>query len=57
MAIGTSGTVSPASNFVRSAEYAGARTILINLEAMDPRNPAFKEEILGPAEEIVPRLV
>ncbi len=54
IAIGTSGTVSPASNFVRSADYAGARTILINLEPMEPRNPYFKEEYLGYAEELVP---
>ncbi|MCU0544744.1 MAG: NAD-dependent protein deacylase [Oscillatoriaceae cyanobacterium Prado104] len=54
IAIGTSGTVSPASSFVRSADYAGARTILINLEPMAPKNPYFKEEYLGCAEEIVP---
>jgi NAD-dependent deacetylase len=54
VAIGTSGTVSPAANFVRSAEYVGARTIYINLEPMVPRNPAFKEEYLGRAEEILP---
>ena len=56
IAIGTSGTVSPASYFVRSAEYAGARTILINLTEMKPHNPAFKEQYLGKAEEIVPEL-
>jgi NAD-dependent deacetylase len=56
IAIGTSGTVSPAANFVRSAEYAGAHTVLINLELMEPRHPAFQREILGRAEEIVPRL-
>lgn len=56
IAIGTSGTVSPASNYVRSADYAGARTILINLEPMDPPNPYFHEEYLGLAEEIVPFL-
>ena len=54
IAIGTSGTVSPASSFVRSADYAGARTILINLEPMEPKNPYFKEEYLGYAQEIVP---
>lgn len=54
VAIGTSGTVSPASSFVRSAEYAGARTILINLEPMEPKNPYFKEEYLGYAQELVP---
>jgi NAD-dependent deacetylase len=56
IAIGTSGTVSPVSNYVRSADYAGARTILINLEPMNPRNPYFNEEYLGRAEEIVPLL-
>ncbi|XOF34119.1 MAG: hypothetical protein ACL93V_02125 [Candidatus Electrothrix sp. YB6] len=57
IAIGTSGTVSPASYFVRSAEYAGARTILINLTEMKPNNPAFKEQYLGKAEEIVPDIL
>ncbi len=56
VAVGTSGTVSPASNFVRSAEYAGARTIYVNLEPMIPTNPAFQEVYLGRAEEILPRL-
>ena len=56
IAIGTSGTVSPAANFVRSAHYAGARTILINLEPMVPQNPYFKEEYLGDASEILPLL-
>ncbi len=57
MAIGTSGSVAPASNFVRSAEYAGARTIYINLDPMEPRNPAFKEEYLGKAEELLPAML
>lgn len=57
LAVGTSGTVTPASNFVRGARYAGARTILINLEPMSPRNPEFEEEILGRAEEVLPALV
>lgn len=56
LAIGTSGVVNPAAQFVSSAAYAGARTILINLEAMQPRNPHFQEEILGRAEEILPLL-
>lgn len=56
LAIGTSGSVSPASNFVRSAEYMGARTIYVNLEPMDPPNPAFKEVHLGRAEELLPAL-
>jgi NAD-dependent deacetylase len=56
LAIGTSGTVSPASNYVRSADYAGARTIYINIESLNPRNPYFKEEIIGRAEEILPSI-
>lgn len=56
VAVGTSGTVSPASNFVRAAEYAGARTIYVNLEAMKPNNPAFREIVLGRAEEVLPML-
>lgn len=55
--VGTSGTVAPASNFVSSAKYMGARTILVNLEAMTPKNPAFDEEILGKAEETLPALL
>lgn len=57
IAIGTSGTVTPAANFVRSANYEGARTVLVNLEPMDPPNPYFDDEILGRAEEILPELL
>ncbi|HWZ92443.1 MAG TPA: NAD-dependent deacylase [Polyangiaceae bacterium] len=56
-AVGTSGTVSPASNFVRAAEYAGARTVYVNLEPMRPANPAFQESYLGRAEELLPALL
>jgi NAD-dependent deacetylase len=57
LAVGTSGTVSPASNFVRAAEYAGARTIFANLEPMTPKNPAFREVLLGRSEELLPILL
>ena len=57
IAVGTSGTVTPAANFVRGAKYAGARTVLINLEAMAPRDPGFDEEVPGRAEEVLPALV
>lgn len=57
LAVGTSGTVSPAANFVRSAEYAGARTIFVNLEPLEVPNPAFQETVLGPAESVLPRLL
>lgn len=56
LAVGTSGTVYPASSFVRAAEYAGARTLFVNLEPMIPKNPAFQEVILGRAEEVLPNL-
>ncbi len=56
IAIGTSGSVYPASSFVRSADYAGARTVCINLEPTSPPNPYFKEEYLGKAEERLPAL-
>jgi NAD-dependent deacetylase len=57
LAIGTSGTVEPAASFVRGAEYAGARTVYINMEPMEPPNSYFKESILGKAEEILPTLI
>ncbi|MEM9193643.1 MAG: Sir2 family NAD-dependent protein deacetylase [Myxococcota bacterium] len=56
VAVGTSGTVSPASNYVRGAAYVGARTVFVNLEAMEPKNPAFQETYLGRAEELLPEL-
>jgi NAD-dependent deacetylase len=42
---------------VRSAKYAGAKTILVNLEPMDPPDPSFDQEILGKAEETLPLLL
>lgn len=56
IAIGTSGLVSPAADFVRGADYAGARTIYINLEPLSPPNPYFQEVIIGRAEEILPEI-
>jgi NAD-dependent deacetylase len=53
---GTSGTVWPASNFVREAEFAGARTVYVNLEQMNHPNLYFDETVLGKAEEILPDL-
>jgi len=57
LAIGTSGTVHPAAGYVRSARYAGAYTVLINIEPSSPRNPAFHEEIIGRAEELLAELL
>ena len=55
VAIGTSGTVSPASSFVRSAALNGARRILLNLEIFDDARALFSECHAGPADELVPR--
>lgn len=57
IAVGTSGTVSPACRFVDSAKYMGATTILLNLEPMNPSNRAFDSEIIGPADETLPLLL
>ena len=57
VAVGTSGTVSPASHFVNAAARRQARTILVNREPMAVPNAAFAEEHLGKAEEILPVLL
>lgn len=54
-AIGTSGTVAPASTFADWARHAGVRTIEINLAASS--TSAFIERRLGPASGTVPRWV
>jgi len=54
IAIGTSGVASPAADFVRGTDYAGARTIYINVDPLVPPNSYFHEVILGRAEEILP---
>jgi NAD-dependent deacetylase len=55
VAVGTSGVVWPAANFVLLARSSGARCINVNLEKSG--NPAFHEEILGPAEQILGQLL
>ena len=55
VAIGTSGTVAPASSFVRWAEFAGARRVLLNLEIFDGARELFGECHAGTADELVPR--
>jgi NAD-dependent deacetylase len=55
VAIGTSGTVSPASSFVLWAEYAGARRVLLNLEIDEAAHDHFSETRAGPADELVPQ--
>jgi NAD-dependent deacetylase len=54
VAIGTSGTVYPAAGFVRAASYAGAHTVLLNLEVDDEAREAYAEVHTGPADELVP---
>jgi NAD-dependent deacetylase len=54
VAIGTSGTVMPASSFVRWAAYAGARRLLLNLEIDDDLRDVYSECVTGPADELVP---
>jgi len=56
VAIGTSGTVFPASGFVRWAESNGARRVLLNLEISDDARDEFSECHAGIADELVPRL-
>ncbi len=57
LAVGTSGVVAPASEFVRGAAYNRARTIMVNLTPIETRNPYFAEEYLGRAEEVLPELL
>jgi len=57
IAIGTSGMVWPAANFVRSAQYVGARTVYVNKEEAPLENSLFEEEFIGAAEEILPILL
>ena len=56
LAVGTSGSVAPASWLVSRADMYDARTLIVNLEPLDPPNPAFHREILGRAEVILPDL-
>ena len=54
--VGSSGHVYPAAGLVNIAHQAGARTVLVNLEA--PVNAyAFDEVYLGKAGEILPGLL
>lgn len=56
VSIGTSGAVYPAAGFVQSANFAGARTVEINLEpSLGAR--LFDEGVYGPATEAVPRFL
>ncbi len=54
VAVGTSGVVWPAAGFVLEARSVGAHCINVNVEPSG--NPSFHEELIGPAEQILPRL-
>jgi NAD-dependent deacetylase len=56
MAIGTSGQVYPAANFVAMAAESGAHTVELNL-AQGANNNNFSAHIYGQASEIVPNYV
>ncbi|MEO3386116.1 NAD-dependent deacylase [Mesorhizobium sp. CAU 1741] len=56
IAIGTSGHVYPAAQFVEEARLSGARTIELNLDETENAD-AFDERITGRATETVPALV
>lgn len=55
-AVGTSGTVWPAAAFVGLAAQAGAKTVLVNLDAGEGAGE-FDAVVLGRAEEVLPRLL
>jgi len=57
VSVGTSGLVSPASSFVHIANFAGARTVLVTLNANLKLVSAYQEVYVGPAEEILPALL
>lgn len=54
IAIGTSGNVYPAAGFVQLANAAGAHTVELNLEPTKTGS-SFKEQLHGPASELVPK--
>lgn len=56
LAIGTSGNVYPAANFVRTARKKKANTIEFNIERSENAND-FRERIVGPASETVSKWV
>lgn len=56
IAIGTSGTVYPAAGFVDEANFAGAQTLSINIDAVSA-NSLFQYHLKGKASEMVPLVV
>ena len=55
MAIGTSGAVYPAAQFVHIAKSHGARTVLFNLDPADNAG-AFDHAVPGPADQTLERI-
>ncbi|MCT7373577.1 NAD-dependent deacylase [Chelativorans salis] len=56
LAVGTSGSVYPAAQFVQEASRAGAHTVELNLEPSETFSD-FDEAIHGPASRVVPDYV
>ncbi|WP_157014978.1 NAD-dependent deacylase [Mesorhizobium xinjiangense] len=56
VAIGTSGSVYPAAQFVEEAALAGARTVELNLEPSE-NHALFDDSIQGQATKVVPQFV
>jgi NAD-dependent deacetylase len=56
VAVGTSGKVYPAADFVRMAKSAKAKTLLLNKDPVE-NNHLFDDSIIGNATEIVPQWV
>ncbi len=56
ISIGTSGQVYPAAGFVQIAQYAGAKTVELNLDPTS-NSAMFDESLNGPASELVPAYV
>lgn len=56
LAIGTSGTVAPASHYAYSARFAGARTALLNLEFDIDSIKGYDSCYYGRAEDVLPHL-
>ena len=57
VAIGTSGTVWPASNFVRSATFEGAHTVYVNPAPLPTPAPDYDEVHIAAAEQVLPQLL
>ncbi len=57
IAVGTSGTVAPASGYVRHARDVQARTVLVNVAAPPQPDPYFTDVVVGPAEQVLPELL